>query len=98
MLMKDAESGRSWDQSFCWGFRGRKDPFPSHTCSPEVWARDPASLGAGKKVSMRKRSCQRSHRAEQETVGPTVLPAEKDTDNSANTFNALRIHGRKKIV
>lgn len=47
-------------------------------------------------MSVRRRSCQRSRRAEQETVGPTVLLAEKDTDNSANTFNALRIHGRKK--
>lgn len=28
-------------------FLGKKDPFPSPTCTPEVWARDPVSLGAG---------------------------------------------------
>lgn len=43
-----------------------------------------------------KKELPKESQAEQETVGPTMLPAEKDTDNSANTFNALRIHGRKK--
>lgn len=44
----------------------------------------------------RRRGCRGSCGAEQEAGGPAESPAEKDTDNSANTFNALRIHERKK--
>lgn len=48
------------------------------------------------KVPMR-RGCRGSHGAERVAGDLAGLPAEKDTDNSANTFNALRIHGRKKM-
>lgn len=62
--------------------------------------RHPAPPGPGGEDAdeerRRVRVCRGSHGVEREAGGPGESPAEKDTDNSANTFNALRIHGRKK--
>ena len=60
---------------------------------------DPAPPGPGGEGAEEEgKRLRRQPGAEREAGSPTESPAEKDTDNSANTFNALRIHGRKKNV
>lgn len=85
--MEDPAPGRTMNRCFvevCWE---QEDP---SLCS-QIWVSDPAPTGLGGEGT----------NAEEEKVlsgrrgGPSESPAEKDTESSANTFNALRIHGRK---